>query len=129
MMTRAGHDYYSLIARAVDALHINVRDTRLMLYEQARRAQFSSFDPAIPEADFRRERTALDKAIRAIETKAAATDDKQAQSDRKIVSDYAGFMAESATRPDCFHDVSVLPHPKEAIIAAIDREGDRSVPT
>jgi hypothetical protein len=126
MMNRAGHDYYSLIARAVDALHINVRDTRLMLYEQARRAQFSSFDPAIPEADFRRERTALDKAIRAIETKAAATDDKQAQSDRKIVSDYAGFMAESATRPDCFYDVRVLPHPKEAIIAAIEREIVRS---
>jgi len=126
MVTRPDHDYYSLIARAVDALHINVRDTRLMLYEQARRAQLSSFDPAIPEADFRRERTALDKAIRAIETKAAATDDKQAQSDRKIVFDYAGFMAESATRLDCFHDVRVLPHPKEAIIAAIEREIVRS---
>jgi hypothetical protein len=112
MVTRPDHDYYSLIARAVDALHINVRDTRLMHYEQARRAQLSSFDPAIPEADFRRERTALDKAIRAIETKAAATDDKQAQSDRKIVSDYAGFMAESARRLDCFYDVSVLPHPR-----------------
>jgi hypothetical protein len=125
-MSRAGHDYYSLIARAVDALHINVRDTRLMLYEQTRRAQLSGFDPAIPEAEFRRERTALDKAIRKVETRAAAADDKQAQSDRKIVSDYAGFMAESARRLDCFYDVSVLPHPKAAIIAAIEREIVRS---
>jgi hypothetical protein len=125
-MSRAGRDYYSLIARAVDALHINVRETRLMLYEQARRAQRSSFDPEIPEAEFRRERTALDKAIRAIETKAAATDDKRAKSDIKIVSDYANFVAESATKQDCFYDVSVLPHPKAAIIAAIEREIVRS---
>jgi hypothetical protein len=62
-MSRAGRDYYSLIARAVDALQINVRETRLMLYEQARRAQRSSFDPEIPEAEFRRERSALEKAI------------------------------------------------------------------
>jgi hypothetical protein len=97
-----------------------------MLYEQARRAQLSSFDPEIPEAEFGRERTALEKAIRNVETKAAATDDKQAKSDIKMVSDYAGFMAESATRPDCFYDVSVLPHPKEATIAAIEREIVRS---
>jgi hypothetical protein len=126
MMSRAGHDYYSLIARAVDVLHINVRDTRLMLYEQVRRAQLSSFDPAISEAEFRRERTALDKAIRKVETRAAATDDKQAKSDIKIVADYAGFMAESSTRLDCFYDVSVLPQAKEAIIAAIEREIVRS---
>jgi hypothetical protein len=55
-------------------------------------------DPAIPEAEFSRERTTLEEAIRAIETKAAATDDKQARSDSKIVSDYAGFMTASATR-------------------------------
>ena len=42
------------------------------------------------------------------------------------MADYAGFMAESATGLDCFYDVSG-PHPKEAIIAAIER-GDRSVP-
>jgi hypothetical protein len=121
-----GRDYYSLIARAVDALRINVRETRLTLYEQARRSQRSSFNPATPEAEFRRERTALEKAIRKVETQEAATDDKQAKSDRKIVFDYAGFMAESATKPDCFYDVGVLPHPKEAIIAAIEREIVRS---
>ena len=60
---------------------------------------------------------ALEQAIRKVETRAAATDDKQAKSDIKMVSDYAGFMAESATRLDCFYDVRVLPHPKEAIIA------------
>ena len=63
-MKPPGHDYNSLIHRAVDALRVNVRDTRLMLYEQARRAQRTSFDPEIPEAEFGRERTALEKAIR-----------------------------------------------------------------
>jgi hypothetical protein len=121
-----GHDYNSLIARAVDALHVNVRDTRLMLYEQARRAQRSSFDPEIPEAEFGRERTALEKAIRNVETKAAAADEGQAKSDRKIVSDYVRFMVEAPTRLDCFYDASQLPQPKEAIIAAIEREIVRS---
>jgi hypothetical protein len=121
-----GHDYNSLIARAVDALHVNVRDTRLMLYEQARRAQRSSFDPEIPEAEFGRERTALEKAIRNVETKAAAADEGQAKSDRKIVSDYVRFMVEAPTRLDCFYDASQLPQPKEAILAAIEREIVRS---
>ena len=125
-MKPPGHDYNSLIARAVDALHINVRDTRLMLYEQARRAQRSSFDPEIPEAEFGRERTALEKAIRNVETKAAAADEGQAKSDRKIVSDYVRFMVEAPTRLDCFYDASQLPQPKEAIIAAIEREIVRS---
>ncbi len=31
-------------------------------------------------------------------------------------------MAEATTRPDWFYDESVLPHPKEKIIAAIERE-------
>jgi hypothetical protein len=126
MMSRAGRDYYSLISRAVDALHINVRETRLTLYERARRAQLSSFDPAIPEVEFKRERAALEKAIRAIETKAAATDYKQAESDRKIVSDYANFLDKTPNRPDCFYDASVLPHSKETITAAIEREIVRS---
>jgi hypothetical protein len=125
-MGRAGRDYNSLIARAVDALQINVRDTRLMLYEQARRAQLSGFDPKIPEAEFGRERTALEKAIRVVETKAAVADEGQAKSDRKIVSDYARFMVEAPTRMDCFYDASELPQPKEAIIAAIEREIVRS---
>jgi hypothetical protein len=125
-MSREGHDYYSLIARAVDALHINVRETRLTLYERARKAQLSSFDPAIPEAEFRRERTALEKAIHAVELKAAAADEERAKSDSKIVTDYARFLAEAPTRLDFFYDASELPHPKETIIAAIEREIVRS---
>jgi hypothetical protein len=125
-MSRADHDYRSLIARAVDGLHINVRETRLTLYERARKAQLGSFEPTISDVEFRRERTALEKAIRTVETEAAATDDKQANSDRKIVSDYATFLEETETRQDCFYDASALPHPKETIIAAIEREIVRS---
>jgi hypothetical protein len=126
MMGRAGRDYDSLIDRAVDALHINVRETRLTLYERARRAQLSSFDAAIPEAEFRRERATLEKAIRAVETKAAAADNQQAESDRKIVSDYANFIDKTTNRPDCFYDARALPHSKETITSAIEREIVRS---
>ena len=125
-MSRAGNDYRSLITRAVDGLHINVRETRLALYERARKAQLGSFDPTISDVEFRRERTALEYAIRTIEITAAATDDKQANSDRKVVSDYAVFLEESETRQDCFYDANALPHPKETIIAAIEREIIRS---
>jgi hypothetical protein len=125
-MSRAGHDYRSLIARAVDGLHINVRETRLTLYERARKAQLGSFEPTISDVDFRRERMALEKAIRSIEIEAAASDDKRANSDRKIVSDYATFLEKTETRQDCFYDASALPHPKETIIAAIEREIIRS---
>jgi hypothetical protein len=125
-MSRAGHDYRSLIARAVDGLHINVRETRLALYERARKAQLGSFEPTISDVDFRRERMALENAIRSIEIEAVASDDKQANSDRKIVSDYATFLEKTETRQDCFYDASALPHPKETIIAAIEREIIRS---
>jgi hypothetical protein len=125
-MSRAGHDYRSLIARAVAGLHINVRETRLLLYERARKAQLGSFEPTISDVDFRRERMALEWAIRSIETEAAATDDNRADTDRKIVSDYATFLEETETRQDCFYDASALPHPKETIITAIEREIIRS---
>jgi hypothetical protein len=126
MMSQVDHDYYSLISRAVEALNINVRETRLTLYERARQAQLSSFDPAIPDAEIRHERMALEQAIHAVEIKAAAADIEQAKRDAKIVTDYAVFMAETQTRSDCFYDASELPHPKEAIIAAIEREIVRS---
>ena len=125
-MSRADHDYRSLIARAVDGLQINVRETRLTLYERARKAQLGSFEPTISDVEFRRERMALENAIRTIEIKAAAADGKQANSDRKIVSDYATFLEETEMRQDCFYDASALPHPKETIIAAIEREIIRS---
>ena len=69
---------------------------------------------------------ALENAIRSIEIEAVASDDKQANSDRKIVSDYATFLEKTETRQDCFYDASALPHPKETIIAAIEREIIRS---
>jgi hypothetical protein len=31
-------------------------------------------------------------------------------------------MTETTTREDCFYDVEALPHPKEMIVAAIERE-------
>jgi hypothetical protein len=43
-------------------------------------------------------------------------------SDAKIVSDYAEFITNTKTIPDSFYDVNLLPHPKEAIIVAIERE-------
>ncbi len=49
-----------------------------------------------------------------------------ARADSKIVNDFAAFLGETTTRVDCFYDVNVLPHPKEAIIAAIEREIVRS---
>ena len=44
-----------------------------------------------------------------------------AVADDKIVSDFAAFMAKGG-KVDCFYDVNLLPHPKEAILAAIERE-------
>ena len=126
-MSRAGRDYYSLIVRAVDGLHINVRETRLTLYERVRSAQLNSFDSAIPEAEFRRERTMLEQAIRKVEIRAAAADDAQAKKDRQIVSDYATFLEKTTMRQDCFYDTRVLPYSKEAIIAAFEREIVRSI--
>jgi hypothetical protein len=43
-------------------------------------------------------------------------------SDEKIVSDLAELMATGDVQPDAFYDVSVLPHPKEDILLAIERE-------
>jgi hypothetical protein len=125
-MSGAGRDYYSLIARAVEGLHGSTRDYRLALYQRAREAQLNSFDPEISEAEFRHERNALEQAIRKVETQAAAVDDEQAKKDLKIVSEYATFLEETTTRPDCFYDASALPHPRETIIAAIEREIVRS---
>lgn len=53
---------------------------------------------------------------------AVARADKQAAQDMEIVSDLGGLMANLTIRPDAFYDVSALPHPKDAIIAAIERQ-------
>jgi hypothetical protein len=48
--------------------------------------------------------------------------ERQFPLDREIVFDVADFMQDSTIRPDVFYDVSALPHPKEAIIVAIERQ-------
>ena len=44
------------------------------------------------------------------------------ENDFEIVSAYATFCEHTTTRPDCFYDASVLPHPKHAIVAAVERQ-------
>jgi len=63
-------DYYTLIARAVLALSDNTADARQNLYERARVALTSSLirhHPPISEADFERERSALEAAMTRVE--------------------------------------------------------------
>jgi hypothetical protein len=64
--------------------------------------------------------TAAEVAITLNEAIARA--EAQAKSDDKIVCDLADLMASGETKPDAFYDVSVLPHSKEAILLAIERE-------
>jgi hypothetical protein len=113
------HDYYSLIARGLSGLGSNTADARQALYERARAAQLKSFDPALSPTAIERERNVLEQAIRTLE---------QVESDSTIVLDYATFCTQTTIRPDCFYDVSVLPHPKEAILSAIARQIVRSPP-
>ena len=47
---------------------------------------------------------------------------ERTETDVTIISSLADLMAENTTRLDCLYDESVLPHPKEAIIAAIERQ-------
>lgn len=120
--------YYSLITRAVAGLDNRSRDSRRALYDRARAAQtaqLSKLNPAPKEFYIARERQTLEQAIRKVEAEWQRPAD-QDMSDAKIIFDYATFMAETATQVDCLYDVNVLPHPKEAIIAAIEREIVRS---
>jgi len=122
-------DYYPLIARAVAGLDSNTRDSRRAVYDGARTAQttqLKNVDPGLSEAEISRERQALEQAIRKVEAEEATAAAERATSDTKIVFDYANFMAEITTKVDCFYDVNVLPHSKEAIVAAIEQEfGDQ----
>jgi hypothetical protein len=53
---------------------------------------------------------------------AIAKADAQAKNDEKIVDDLADMMAQGKTKPLAYYDVSVLPHSKEMILKAIERE-------
>jgi hypothetical protein len=120
------HEYHTLIARAVASLGGGTPDIRRDLYERARASQVKNIDPARSPPAITREREALELAIHAVEVEAAASDAERAENDGKIVFAFSDFCEETTTRPDCFYDESVLPHPKEAIISAIEREIVRS---
>lgn len=115
--------YYALIARGVAALDANTPDSRQALYDRARTAQtaqLSGFDPPLSREEMEFECAALEQAIRTVEAEAEAAD-AEARWDARIVLDFASFLTQMNLKPDCFYDVDVLPHPKEAIIAAIER--------
>ena len=116
-------EYYPLVSRAVAALEQNTPESRRALYDRARAAQASQFGKLDQPADnsvITRERQDLEKAISIVETVAIATE--HAENDFEIVSAYATFCEHSTTRPDCFYDASVLPYPKHAIVAALERQ-------
>ena len=116
-------DYYPLVSRAVAALAPNTFERRRALYDRARTAQASQLGKLDPLADnsvIAREHEALEKAIAIIETVAIATD--HAENDFEIVSAYATFCGQTKTSPGCFYDTSVLPYPKHAIVAALERQ-------
>jgi len=116
-------DYYPLVSRAVAALKPNTFESRRAVYNRARTAQASQLGKLDPPADnfvIARERQVLEKTISIIETVAFATE--HAENDFEIVSAYATFCTQTTTRPDCFYDASVLPYPKDAIVAALERQ-------
>jgi hypothetical protein len=48
--------------------------------------------------------------------------EEQAIKDADILSDYGDLLGSDALKASVFHDVTVLPYPKEAILQAIERE-------
>jgi hypothetical protein len=121
-------DYHSLIARAIAGPHGGTRESRQVLYKHARSTQLNNIIIGKPRSatEIRSERDALEQAIREVEIEAASTETERAEIDAKIISDLAGLMAEQSVRLDCLYDVTILPHPKGTIIAAIERQIVRS---
>jgi hypothetical protein len=48
--------------------------------------------------------------------------EQQVEHDSKVISDFSACMAQDELKTALFHDVAVLPHPKETILRAIERE-------
>jgi bifunctional non-homologous end joining protein LigD len=120
---RAVADYYPLVARAATDLETSTAEARRALYDRTRSvqaAQLGKFDPPLSESHLSRERQALEKAIQMVEALASAKE--YAVSDATIVADYASFIQKTKIPIDCFYDTNLLPHPKQAIIAAIERQ-------
>ena len=66
-------DYYSIIAKAVDALDGNTKDARRGLYERARAALIAEIrraDPALNQSDILIARMSLEEAIGKVEAQA-----------------------------------------------------------
>jgi hypothetical protein len=63
-------DYYPLIARAVNRLEQNTAEARGAIYDRARAAMVAlrGLTPPLSESDINRERLALEKALRKVET-------------------------------------------------------------
>lgn len=114
--------YYSVIARAVARLDSNTHGSRQTLYEHARASQLRNISTSFTQPEVKREREALEQAIRMVEAEALVAEKEQADRDSKIIFDFSDFCGKTTTRPDHFYDVSVLPHPKATIIAAIERQ-------
>jgi hypothetical protein len=120
--------YYTLIARAILGLPSRAQAPRRALYDRARRAQTAQLsDLRPPPAEFiiKSERRMLEQAIRKVEAEWHRPAD-QAMSDAKIISDFAAFMTKITTELDSLYDVNTLPHSKQEIIAAMQREIVRS---
>ena len=69
----AAHDYYPLIARAVERLDRSTGEARRAVYERARKAvaELRSNQLALLDAEITEERLALEEAIRKVEAEAA----------------------------------------------------------
>jgi hypothetical protein len=60
--------------------------------------------------------------VRATIKTASDRAEHQTERDNKVISDFAACMAQDELKTAPFHDVAVLPHPKETILRAIERE-------
>lgn len=63
-------DYYSLLSRAITALPQSNPETRLAVFDRARKAlvkQLTSIEPPIPEEAISKEKDALEEAIQRLE--------------------------------------------------------------
>jgi hypothetical protein len=48
--------------------------------------------------------------------------EQQAEHDNQVITDFAARMAHDELKTALYHDIAVLPHPKETILRAIERE-------
>jgi hypothetical protein len=104
-------DYYPLIARAIAGLDPSASgETRRALYERARTAligQLRNVQPALSEAEIRRERLALEEAVRRVEADAA----KRARPDAPRTSAPPPVRRDAPRPGDALRDSVRAPRP------------------